>query len=260
MVTSERKQKIKSLSRPLRDLVENERRKVEGEDSQRYLEDDSKRAVEDGLLLVRLPVGLGPPHEVGDPPVPRESDVLVPHHGKVARLRGIKTTGHPSHLGVPVLCELLAGGEGPQALLAGDDDAGVRGDALSHTSHEPRVELHVPVAEPPAAHAKGRHLLQQAARAHIIVGYEEGDLHSALDLALGDLLGRPNVQQDPAVVSSDPTSAAFTALIFPCATWASSLFIWSAISLAASSVAALVATPAALLPAVLEGTKTGLPG
>mmetsp|Transcript_8052 Transcript_8052/g.29155 ORF Transcript_8052/g.29155 Transcript_8052/m.29155 type:complete len:260 (-) Transcript_8052:81-860(-) len=204
MVTSERKQKIKSLSRPLRDLVENERRKVEGEDSQRYLEDDSKRAVEDGLLLVRLPVGLGPPHEVGDPPVPRESDVLVPHHGKVARLRGIKTTGHPSHLGVPVLCELLAGGEGPQALLAGDDDAGVRGDALSHTSHEPRVELHVPVAEPPAAHAKGRHLLQQAARAHIIVGYEEGDLHSALDLALGDLLGRPNVQQDPAVRQQRP--------------------------------------------------------
>jgi len=83
-------------------------------------------------------------------------------------------------------------GAAPEALLAGEDDAGVLGDGRRHLPHEARVWLHVGAAQPEAAHAPGAHLLQQADRVVGPLRHEDGDLHRALQPRLAAPARKPS--------------------------------------------------------------------
>lgn len=129
-----------------------------------------------------------------------ESDVLSSLDRQVTWLCAIESTSDPRDLLVSRLCELLARGERSESLLASDDDACVSRDPFPYASHEPRVQLHVLVTQPPTTHAEGGHLLEKATRTRVVVNHEKWNFDCILNGSLLHLLWWANVQKRPTIL------------------------------------------------------------
>mmetsp|Transcript_41054 Transcript_41054/g.131303 ORF Transcript_41054/g.131303 Transcript_41054/m.131303 type:complete len:330 (+) Transcript_41054:65-1054(+) len=200
-------QDVKKLSRP--HLEEDRRRairvgehlvskeqRVEQHHARHALEQaihGSERPLDRGLLLLHR----RPAQDRRHPADAGVAEVLVIRGGKaVTLLHRVEAPVEPGDVGVARARELLARGERAEALLARHHDGLVLvGQRRQHGGQELAVGAHVLTAQPPAAHPKCRHLLEQPPDGRIVVHHEQRHVGGADHSNLLHLFHRADVEQ-----------------------------------------------------------------
>mmetsp|Transcript_37098 Transcript_37098/g.62442 ORF Transcript_37098/g.62442 Transcript_37098/m.62442 type:complete len:210 (+) Transcript_37098:189-818(+) len=178
----------------MRELVQ-ECDNVDRNDETNHFNHVAERPVHGGdarSLLHRVPS-----EHAGHPPHAREPNVLPIHGRDHVLFCSLASAVEPSNVFVTRLGELLAGGQGAQALLADHNHLRLARDLVEHLRHEVGVGAHVLTTQPPATHAESGHLLEEPLHGHVVVHLEKGHANGARNLAALDLLLGADVQQRP---------------------------------------------------------------